>query len=253
MQEKDKEKKIANKQKGKEERQDRRRKPMALPDLAGKVRTPDYDERGYPKCWGTFRRGDECDCPYAHACSLITYGEKADRLEEVKRKYYYEVPLDDSRDISPDETMDKAEFFTTVKKAGETLAVGGSDINLDLICYMVYLALEQPATARAFVMRLRPGVKNLQDIADMLGVSRQAVQKRIAQELGIGKRNYRIDEFTQLSEREFMVYKLCFQDGCSMRSAAKQLGVAEGTVRNTMRDLRNKGFCCASEKNDKNK
>lgn len=228
-----------------------RKKKMGLPDLSGKIRRPCYDAKGYPKCWGTFKKNDDCDCPHWRACMIYTYEEMAEKADDVRRSYYQEVPLDERRDVPQHAALDRADYFTTIQREAETLTVRGGDINLDLICYMVFFALEQPATARAFITRLRPGVRNLQDIAEMLGVSRQAVQKRVAQELGIGKRNYRIDDFTQLSEREFMVYKLCFQDGCSMRSAAAEIGIDHKTVKAIIERLKAKGFDF-SEKNEKN-
>lgn len=117
-----------------------------------------------------------------------------------------------------------------------------SEINMQLIKLFVWMTIENPSAARAFMIKLDPDVRSLQDIAERLGVTKQAVQRRVAAELGIGKRNYRDSDFLKLRGRELDVYKLVMCDGVSLGSAAMQIGISKTQVRNLVKKLEKMGY-----------
>jgi len=211
-----------------------RRKRIVVP------RKPEFDEQGAPKCWGTFIKGRECDCPHRVACREYTFDKRGERKSD-RRWEHRTMPLLDGMDI-PNEKAALAQLRTMFKIPNTEIEFDPADLNMNLIVFFSWFAIEYPATVKALLIRLMPNVRNLQDIADLMGVTRQAVQKRVKAELGMEKRNYKVEEFMKLRGIELDVYRLCIKDGCSRRSAAKQLGISEGTVRNKLKSLERKGF-----------
>ena len=203
-------------------------------------RKPELDEQGTPKCWGMFVKGRACDCPYSRSCREFTFDRRGERKSE-RRWEHRMMPFLDGMDI-PNEKAGLAQLKSMFKIPNEGVEFDPDDLNMSLIVFFSWFAIEYPATAKALLVKLMPEVRNLQDIADLMGVTRQAVQKRIKTELGIGKRNYKIEEMMNLRGLELDVYRLCIRDGCSRRSAAKQLRISEGTVRNKLKSLERKGF-----------
>ena len=203
-------------------------------------RQPEYDEKGTPKCWGEFVKGKTCDCPYARSCREYTFDRKGERKCE-RRWEHKTLPLLDGMDI-PNEKAAMGQLKSMFKIPATEIEFDPADLNMNLVVFFAWFAIEYPATVKALMLRLMPNVRNLQDIADLMGVTRQAVQKRIKSELGMEKRNYKVDEFMKMRGIELDVYRLCIRDGCSRRSAAKQLGVSVTTVCNKLKSLEKKGF-----------
>ncbi|MPN47436.1 hypothetical protein SDC9_195038 [bioreactor metagenome] len=76
------------------------------------------------------------------------------------------------------------------------------------------------------------------DFARFKGKSRQHIQAQLLRELNFGQRKYSENKIAALSPREFAVYKLIYVDGCTTRSAAKQLGTSQNKIFRTVQDLR---------------
>lgn len=78
------------------------------------------------------------------------------------------------------------------------------------------------------------------DFARFKGRSRQQIQAQLLRELNFGQRRYSENKIASLSPREFAVYKLIYLDGCTTRSAAKQLGIPRQTIFRVGQELRSK-------------
>lgn len=207
-------------------------------------RKPKFDENGVPTCWGRYVKGIECDCPHRQACREYTFDRRGER--KMERRWQHKMcSLLDGIDL-PDPNSGEMELDAMADGLMDDSHVDGdadaSALNLRAIVFIGWFALEQPNTARALLLRLMPDVKNLQDVADIMGITRQGVQKRIKAELGMEKRNYKTEEYLRLEGMELDVYRLCVKGGLSLREAAKRLKVSHWTVANILKSLDRKGF-----------
>ena len=207
-------------------------------------RKPKYDEEGTPTCWGRYVKGIECDCPYRQSCREYTFDKRGEK--KMERRWQHKCcSMLDGIDL-PDPNHGGEELEAMADGIENDSKVEGdadaSALNLQTIVFIGWFALEQPNTARALLLRLMPDVRNLQDVADIMGITRQGVQKRIKEELGMGKRQYRTEEYLRLEGMELDVYRLCVKGGLSLRETAKRLKVSHWTVAKIVKALDKKGF-----------
>lgn len=86
----------------------------------------------------------------------------------------------------------------------------------------------RPVLFDVMMRRLFAG-ENVSDIAKSKGVSRQYISSSLAREV-TGMQPGKSDPRDLLSGLELAVYNICFEDGCTIRSAAKQLGISKDKV-----------------------
>lgn len=100
-----------------------------------------------------------------------------------------------------------------------------------------WLLEEKPETTMVLLRRVFLGA-NQADQAKVRNISRQAVNKRVRGDISgiaslLGLRvpvAVKEAKLLELTPAEFGVYKVCFQDGCTVRSAAKQLNMSPAKV-----------------------
>lgn len=213
-----------------------------VPASAQGERTPVYGKKGdTPLCYGAYRKGRKCDCQYAASCRAYTFFDIGDKSADRKWTNYQTVPLEDGMDWSEEESLAslKREPFTLPN--GEELDV--SEVNLELIQMFVWFAIENPKAAEALMLKINPKIRSLEDIATKLNVTRQAVQKRVANELGIGKKNFKDSTYLQLSGKEFDVFKYAKDhEECSINAIAKTVGMPKTSVYRIIAKLQKMGL-----------
>lgn len=195
---------------------------------------------GCPECFGKRKIGRRCpDCEFDESCriyGILNHTEKSG----IKHFAKSTAPLNEElgnvygeNDLVLDED-EKAFYF---KKDGQEIEVSGVNLKLAVSCLV--LGAEKPRTARALALRLS-GCKNLSDVAEYLGVTRQAIHTGIQNELGIGNRVLKDSSFKKLTPQEFRFYKLRFEDGCTSRSVAIQMRISKGTCYRLEQSIKNK-------------
>ena len=112
---------------------------------------------------------------------------------------------------------------------------------------VAFLYIEHRALFDALIRKIYLN-QNQSDISRERGISRQAVSKELRQgivnmmtkELGMKTPVAKREKLLGLTGKEFEVYKLLFVDGCTVRSAAIQLGIPRTTVSRMGQNLRQK-------------
>lgn len=139
---------------------------------------------------------------------------------------------------------DEARRFTVpFNEKIETPDLDVSDINWknDDVLYalnrFVFMMREHPVLFKALIDRLYDN-KTQTDVARERGITRQAVSKErknslikyMESELGMKAPVAKREKLLGLTGKEFEVYKKIFVDGCSLKSASKQLSIPLSTV-----------------------
>lgn len=186
----------------------------------------DEKERDITSCYGTECGKCENPCQW-YACGMDVISEK--REDEARR---FTVPFNEKI---------------------ETPELDVSDINWknDDVLYalnrFVFMMREHPVLFKALIDRLYDN-KTQTDVARERGITRQAVSKErknslikyMESELGMKTPVVKREKLLGLTGKEFEVYKKIFVDGCTVRSAAIQLGLPKSTVHDIGQVLRRK-------------
>lgn len=174
---------------------------------------PEILPNGLPVCYGNFISGRRCNCQYAQSCTFYTYDNKAERVRGTHFSAYETVPLNEnilSKTIIEDKDFtleDDSDGIIVRLKNGEKINIGNLAPNA--LKLLLWFTLENPSSMRAMLLKMDSKVKCLQDIADIIGVSKQAIQKRIATELGIGTKNKKKENpADKMTNKNYLVYKL---------------------------------------------
>lgn len=118
---------------------------------------------------------------------------------------------------------------------------------LEALNRVAFLYLDYPKLFDVLIRRIYL-CQNQSDIARSRGVTRAAVSKELrrnvadmmTRELGLKTPVAKHDRLLGLTTEEFAVYKILFLDGCSVRSAAAQLGISKSKVARMGQILRRK-------------
>lgn len=94
--------------------------------------------------------------------------------------------------------------------------------------------------------------QDVADIARVKNVSRQNMSASLAREIA-GMKPEKVQFRETLRGFERSVYELCFEDGCTIRSAAMQLGVSKDKVYRVRQKIRTKNEKSATSGNTKSK
>lgn len=205
---------------------------------------PIMGDDGCPKCYGHLISGRKCLCQYYVSCREYTFSNIGERKQDIHYQNFETVPLIDNMDWTSD---DKA--LSSMVSTGQEyyvmpngIRIAASDVNLPLIKVCVMMALEKPRVMRAFMMRLDPRIRSMQDIANVMHVSKQAIQKRIVTELGIGKKTIKEESLAKLGPDGGMVYHSLVRERKSLRLTAAELHLPMSRVRKIADQLKKMGF-----------
>jgi len=205
----------------------------------GEFTPTEFTADGIPVCYGNYLSGRRCNCEWSVSCAYYTYDEIGQRSRNIRFQDYETVPLVENMDFIADETGNERTIRVNLPGAEQ---IDLSEINLHVIKIMVWMALENPAAAKALMLKLDPQIKCLQDIACVLGVSKQAVQRRVAAELGIGKRHFKEASLMQLNPRELKIFQLYFRTNHTLREVSAKMNVSCEAIRKIATKLRRLGF-----------
>ena len=191
-----------------------------------------------PECFGKRKIGRRCpDCVYDESCRIYGIMEKTEK-SGIRHLALSTAPLQEGFDAAADESRifdDEDEQIKFRTKDGKKIEISG--INLKIAVYCLILGAEKPKSAKAMALKLS-GCKNLSDVAEYLGVTRQAIHSGIQNELGIKKRVLKDSAFKKLSPDEFRFYKLKYEDGCTIRNIAIQMGVSKSKAGRILQRIR---------------
>lgn len=188
----------------------------------------DGKERDIANCYGT--ECGHCSEPCElHDCGMDVIREKQ---EEANRRNSRSLRYNDAIETKSEELCD--------------INWQNDDV-LYALNRLVHLYKEYPVIFNALIDHLWDN-KTQSDVARERGITRQAVSKErklemfsyMAAELGMKAPVVRREKLLELTGKEFEVYKKLFVDGCTVRSAAIQLGLPKSTVHDIGQVLRRK-------------
>ena len=115
------------------------------------------------------------------------------------------------------------------------------EAQLELLRRLIFLWLEKPMTFDATMARIVKG-ENQSDMARAKGVTRQYISKAIKAENNNALREEirKLHTVIGFSSREQKAYRLFFEDGVTVRAAAKIMGISPATAYRMKQHLRSK-------------
>ena len=188
----------------------------------------DEKERDITSCYGTDCGNCTDPCEF-HDCGMDVI---RDKQEEANRHNSRSLRYNDAMETKSEEICD--------------INWQNDDV-LYALNRLVHLYKEYPVIFNALIDHLWDN-KTQSDVARERGITRQAVSKErklemfsyMAAELGMKAPVVRREKLLELTGKEFEVYKKLFVDGCTVRSAAIQLGLPKSTVHDIGQVLRRK-------------
>ncbi len=223
------------------------------------------------KCWGTLECEKRPCCKWGADC--LNYArEKADDLHYQFQHVSVQNMLFDPNDDEAEKINDIYYSEPAPEGREEDLALVGIVIPAESRM-MVNAVLEKLAEVYFSMPTVFEGLmhgifkdKKQADLARDKNITRQGINKRMHRELGVDQKRNSIQErrdrelaavklkfelaeqleqekdqlIREMSPNEFAVYKLCFIDGCSIRSAAMQLNIKKSRVHQIGQSLRRK-------------
>lgn len=216
-----------------------------------------------PKCFGKFKCGN---CEYIESCKFVTQSDKRFRTDDVHfeienmefnpkvfdKHNQDEKDLTDAIDQNPDNLEDKV--FTFTNKNGSKLEVDLSYLPEEFILAWTMFVIEHPKSAKAYVLKCFGGCKNLAQVAEHIGYSRQRLYSGVTKELKVAKR--KIPEAKILkncTHDEKDIYTCIHIDKMSQRDTAERLGISRTKVQRCIRKLRLKDIKVYPPSRAKNK
>lgn len=183
-------------------------------------------EKNFSECYGN--HCEKCN----DKCQFYEFGMQVikEKKEDEERRFL----------ISYNENIDSSQHINIKTNKNNKEA-------LEIINKIAFLYMDYPDVFDTLIKKIYLG-KNQSEISREKGITRQAVSKKlkesvirmIEKELGMKAPVVRLEKLLELTGKEFEVYKLLFVDGCTVRSAAIQLGLPKSTVHDIGQVLRRK-------------
>ena len=173
-------------------------------------------EKNFSVCYG-----NQCE-KCSDKCQFYEFGMQVikEKKEDEERKF----------SISYNENIDSSQRINIKINKNNKEA-------LEIINKIALLYIDYPDVFDTLIKKIYLG-KNQSEISKEKGITRQAVSKKLKQsvikmiekELGMKATVVKLEKLLGLTGKEFEVYKKIFVDGCTVRSAAIQLGLPKSTV-----------------------
>ena len=183
-------------------------------------------EKNFSVCYG-----NQCE-KCSDKCQFYEFGMQVikEKKEDEERKF----------SISYNENIDSSQPINIKINKNNKEA-------LEIINKIALLYIDYPDVFDTLIKKIYLG-KNQSEISKEKGITRQAVSKKLKQsvikmiekELGMKATVVKLEKLLGLTGKEFEVYKKIFVDGCTVRSAAIQLGLPKSTVHDIGQVLRRK-------------
>ena len=183
-------------------------------------------EKNFSVCYG-----NQCE-KCSDKCQFYEFGMQVikEKKEDEERKF----------SISYNENIDSSQRINIKINKNNKEA-------LEIINKIALLYIDYPDVFDTLIKKIYLG-KNQSEISKEKGITRQAVSKKLKQsvikmiekELGMKATVVKREKLLGLTGKEFEVYKKIFVDGCTVRSAAIQLGLPKSTVHDIGQVLRRK-------------
>lgn len=201
-------------------------------------------QKNIVQCYGKdcMKCPDRCQW---YACGMDVIREKKETLA-IANGTRGVLSLDGMQSENGNKEKLSADFMSALEIPPEEASAGRKTL-LDAINRMAFLYIESPRIFDALIQRIYLR-RNQSDIARSRGVTRAAVSKELRQgitnmmtrELGLRTPVAKREKLLELTPKEFAVYKILFLDGCTVRSAAVQLGMSKSKVSRMGQILRRK-------------
>ena len=228
------------------------------------------------QCYGTFNQSERCSqCELCEPCKNRTDEPKEAMRYNFQNISISQVLFDDNDNSDVSQEMMEAIEECNKKEVPENdtplvlhdivIPPETKDIVLEVVHRLAEFYFHTPHVFEAIMKNSFQG-KSQSDIAREKFITRQCENKRLLKDLGIAQKRNDIqerrdrrlaeieedcarkteslrkkDEFlSSLSERNWLIYKLHFVDGCSEESTAKQIGCSRRTVSYVAQFLREK-------------
>lgn len=196
------------------------------------------------KCFGSTLGCSE-KCRFKEACR-----SRADEFNEQYRSENYHVPFNEYAAAAAREASDDCEELLPVFVYEDfEIPAEVRPVLIELIQRLAVIRREQPTLFDVALSRIFDGLSQA-DLARIRKISRQAINKRLLKEGGVGAKRVSENKLLRLSAREIAVYKLVHEERKSYRAAGKELRISKDTVWRTILSLRRKGMVCATDKNE---
>lgn len=219
------------------------------------------DEEELAKCYGVNCLSCTCTDCELRACGVNVIREKQHEIalrfgkrdEMVTDETYVDEMCDHRHHGDYLE-----QFLATVEHQDPTIDELLRQAKLDTLRHVLHYWAEKPTSLEVLFRRYLYG-QNQSDVARMRGVTRQNVSKEMKMESGeyyrrqIKQLRHKADVFATLSATELAVYRICFEGGCSVRSAAVQIGISPAKVHRVKHLLRLKLAKSETVQNHQNK
>lgn len=191
------------------------------------------------KCWGTqklkkipgkniFQGSCKHDCRLKNECV-----SKSRELQQFIIDQKTNIPFVagenlDGKELFPGSLL-YSELYTGEDFSPNTQKeIAANPVIFDFVGRLANFYFSRPVVFDAVMKKLFQN-KNISKIAAEYGISRQAESAKLVREIlemEKPKESFR----DKLSGLERDIYQLCFIDGCTIRSAAKQLGISKSSV-----------------------
>ena len=158
--------------------------------------TGETKAEGILECYGhKILRGDDpkcAQCEWLTSCTYYTSENLGSRSREIHYRDYMAIPFDKVGGLEIEKAMEDALVNRKdVFKTDDGREFDLSGINVELVKITIWLSLEFPETMQALALKLDPRIKSLDDMAAILGTSRQLLHRHIARECGVGSKPQR--------------------------------------------------------------
>lgn len=256
---------------------------------------PEVTEQEMVKCYGTKRivnKKDQCarrakgECPWGEFCASRA-NEASDDIHYGMANVSVGIMLADFNHIDKQEDKSIYQVFEQAGDVQEEFEFDSEDSKqepeymeieniripeenrvfvTEIVQKLANMYFDNPLSFECMMRKIFKG-QNQSSVARQKGVSRQSINKRLLQELGIAQKRHDVEqrrdedfkkkmhEFTKIEEKleteienmrdmtplEFKIYKICAIDGClSITSIAKQAKCARLSVYRTINNLKKK-------------
>lgn len=197
--------------------------------------------------------GCQEECRLKQACISASREQTEFIQDQMTNIPYDQGKLGGSRDFDIESASD---FNERSDDPPEFYNIGGFPIPCDIYPFvfefagrMARLYFDKPKVFDAIMRKVFKQMQ-LTDQAKERGVSRQAFSASIAREL-LDMKPEKTKFRDTLDGLELAVYSLCFEDGCTVRSAAVQLGISKDKVQRLRQKISTKLNATATKKHKK--
>ncbi len=197
-----------------------------------------------PDCYGRKKNGHHCvNCKFDNSCKYYEASTKSIETEDRHWNTGLMFTHIGEREFSSDYIKNKikSKSITFINKDGKY--VDSEQINIDLITWALLYGAEYKKLAQALAYSLHPDVKNCSDIADILGISRQGLNKSLREMLNLDKKKVPDSKIKKLTGNELDIMNFYNNNkNMSIRQIASSLKKSKSYIFNVIKKLKKEEY-----------